>query len=451
MPNDVSVVPPAPYLPVPIPSHLPAKLAITLWDFSWYVRTGDGEPFADLDRAAAEAVERGYNTVRICAMPFLLFGSGLDTSELDLDRLGGSYAQRVRWYDVAAPTRIDARAHLLHLFEILKKHNMFAILSSWEYQQSSVFATTSAWWDALRAVAPEDRPFRLAEAQADLVDFLAEHGLDDRVAFTELHNEVQGGHLTEGLDVDLRNEDEVIPALTPRLDRGLAEFHRRHPLRPVTVNYAHVPVAVMRSLPAELDVLVTHPYVYGVLDEVTAAFDLRGDLADFPVEAVAAAGLLRPDAPEPTSWVLPEDVFWKMDATIVGKPEIYFMDWVDEQAFDRFLYERYQVHHLEMVGKLRTWLDVAADRAAERGIPTVFGEGWIGYTPLFGNFEEGPIGSAFCRLAIEESIRISAWGTLVCSNAAPQHPMWVDVALQRDCNDRFLSASAPAAHGPRSS
>lgn len=429
----------SPYVPVPIPAHLPEKLTITLWDFSWYVRTGEGEPFEDLDRAAADAVARGYNTVRICAMPFLLFGSGLDTTELQLDRLGGDYAQRVRWYDVASPTTLDARALLLELFTVLRRHGMYAILSSWEYQQSSVFSTSSDWWDALRSVAPDDRPLRLATALADMVDFLADHGLDDRVAFTELHNEVQYGHLAEGLDTG-DDEAATIVALTPRLDRGLAEFHRRHPARPVTVNYAHVPVASMRAIPREIDVLVTHPYVYGVLDEITAAFDLRGDLENFPLAAVRATGILRADAPEPASWVLPDAVAWKMQATIVGKPEIYLMDWVDAEAFDRYLYERYQVHHFEMVTTLRIWLDVAADRAAERGIPTVFGEGWVGYTPLRGDFEEGPIGAAFCRLAIDESIRIGAWGTIVCSNAAPQHPMWADVALQTECNEKFLGA-----------
>ncbi|WP_035702632.1 cellulase-like family protein, partial [Glycomyces tenuis] len=63
-----------------IPDHLPERLAITLWDFSWYVRTGPGEPFEDLDAAFARARELGYNAVRICAMPFLLFRSGLDLS-----------------------------------------------------------------------------------------------------------------------------------------------------------------------------------------------------------------------------------------------------------------------------------------------------------------------------------------------------------------------------------
>src|SRR4051795_7321085 len=109
----------------PIPEHLPRKLTISLWDFSWYTMTMPGEPFDDLDRAFAEAVERGYNTIRICAMPYLLFGSGLDTSAIRLGPLGGGYGRRVRWYDVGAPAVIDGRAQLLALFEAAKRHDCF--------------------------------------------------------------------------------------------------------------------------------------------------------------------------------------------------------------------------------------------------------------------------------------------------------------------------------------
>jgi hypothetical protein len=425
------------YVPVQVPAHLPDRLTITLWDFSWYVRSGSGEPFEDLDRAAAEAVERGYNTVRICAMPFLLFGSGLDTSSVELDRLGGDYGQGVRWYDVKAPTRFDGKAKLLELFETCRRHDLFVILSSWEYQQSSSFSVDSRWWDALRAVDPDDRPVALADALSELIDFLADHGLDDRIAFTELHNEVQAGHLADGITPGRVDQERSLVELEPRLSRGLARFHELQPERPVTVNYAHVPVAAMRAIPAEIDVLVVHPYVYGVLDETTAAFDLRGDLAHFPRAAVEAAGILRADAPDPETWVLTDDSAWKMDATIVGKPEIYLHDWVDASAFDRFLYERYQVHRVEMDRVLRIWIDVAADRAKERGIPLVFGEGWIGYTPLHGTFEEGPVGAEFCRRAVRECARVGAWGTIVCSNAAPHHPMWNDVALQVECTRLF--------------
>jgi hypothetical protein len=424
---------PVHHTPVPLPSQLPPRLTITLWDFSWYVRTGPGEPFEDLDRAFAEAVERGYNTIRICAMPFLLFGSGLDTTALRLGPLGGGFAQGVRWYDVQAPTVIDARSHLLALFEAARRHGCFVIVSSWEYQQSSAFAAGPAWCDALMAIDPEDRAERQAVALADLVDFLAAHGLDDRVAFTEVHNEVQVGHLADGLPRD--DPDETVVLLRPRLERAVAAFHDRHPDRPVTVNYARVPVGAMRGIPENIDVLVTHPYVYGVLGALIAEYGLRGAPAAFD-QARAQRDLLRPGAPPLASWR--PDAAWRLTATIVSLPEIYVHDWGDAEAIDRWLYRHYGAWELEMAATLGTWLDVARDWGAVHGVPLVFGEGWIGYTPRDGRFEEGPVGAEFCRLAVRESIRVGARGTIVCSNAAPQHAMWADVALQQECNQLFL-------------
>lgn len=421
------------YTPVPIPAQLPAHLTITLWDFSWYVRTGPGEPFEDLDRAFAEAVDRGYNTVRICAMPYLLFGSGLDTSAVRLGPLGGGYAQRVRWYDVEQPTVIDGRRHLLELFEAAKRHGCFVILSSWEYQQSSSFADTPDWCEALMGIDPEDRAEAQAVALADVIDYLAGHGLDDRVAFTEVHNEVQVGHLADGLPGD---EDARLLALRPRLERAVDAFHRRHPDRPVTVNYAGVPVGAMRGIPENIDVLVTHPYIYGVLNELIETYGLRSPVEEFDQER-AARDLLRPDAPKLSEWG--PDQSWRWNATIVAKPEIYVHDWCDAEAFDRWLYRRYPAWENAMVTKLKIWLAAARDWAQAHGVPIVFGEGWIGYTPRDGRFEEGPIGAEFCRLAVNESTRVGAWGTIVCSNAAPQHMMWSDVALQRECNAAFLA------------
>jgi hypothetical protein len=426
---------------LPSPDHtapdttalVPAKLTISLWDFTWYTRTGPGEPFADLDRAFAEAVARGYNTVRICAMPFLLFRSGLDTSRLRLGPLGGDYAQRVRWYDVRATTEIDGRAHLLELFRAARRHDCFVILSSWEYQQSPSFATDPAWFEALLAVDPERRPEALADALADLLDFLAAHdGLDDRVVFTELHNEVQGGRLTDGLPP---GEDPVV-ALRPRLERGLARFRERRPGDRVTVNYATVPVGSLRGVPADVDVAVFHPYVYGVLDELVDTFALRAWDRPFPQDAVRRE-LLRPGAPDLADWAPPEAERWRLGATVVRAREMYVHDWCDPVRWDAWLYDRWAAHRAAMEQKLTLWIDAAADWAAGAGVPLVFGEGWVGYTPLHGTFEEGPVGAAFCRRAVAESARVGAWGTVVCSNAAPHHPMWQDVALQRECNELF--------------
>jgi hypothetical protein len=427
------------YHPVPIPDHLPERLTITLWDFSWYVRTGPGEPFEDLDTAFVAAVERGYNTIRICAMPYLMFGSGLDTAAVQLGSLGNGYGSRVRWYDVEQPTTINAREQLLALFEAARRHDCFVIVSSWEYQQSSSFAADPAWCNALMAIDPEQRAEAQAEALADLIDFLAEHDLDDRVAFTEIHNEVQVGHLADGLPAD---PDARLVALRPRLERGLGVFHRRHPNRPVTVNYARVPVGSMRGIPETIDVLVTHPYVYGVLGAFIEAYGLRGRPEDFD-QALADRDLLRPGAPNLVEWA--PDQPWRLTATIVAEPEIYVHDWGDAEAIDRWLYRHYGAWEQEMASTLRLWLEVARDWALVHDVPLVFGEGWVGYTPRDGRFEEGPVGAQFCRLAVDESIRVGAWGTIVCSNAAPQHAMWADVALQQQCNDAFRTRTPSTA------
>ncbi len=42
-------------------------------------------------------------------------------------------------------------------------------------------------------------------------------------------------------------------------------------------------------------------------------------------------------------------------------------------------------------------------------------------------FEEGPVGAEICEHAVRRARDLGAWGTVVCSNAAPHHPMWQDV------------------------
>ena len=47
-------------------NHLnPRRLTIAMWDQAYLLRHQPGESFADWDRVLDEAVERGYNTLRI--------------------------------------------------------------------------------------------------------------------------------------------------------------------------------------------------------------------------------------------------------------------------------------------------------------------------------------------------------------------------------------------------
>jgi hypothetical protein len=404
-------------------------LTITLWDFSWYTRTAPGEPFHDLDEAFRQAVERGYNTVRICAMPLLLFGSGLDTSALVFTGLGGGYGARTRWYDVTETSPVDGRGWLLELFRAARRHDCQIIISSWEYQQSPAFGTTDSWHRAVRGIAPEHRAERLADALADLLDLLKTESLDDRVAFVELHNEVQYSALTEVVPPGV----DAVLGLQETLERGIGRLKRRHPDALVTANYARVPVGELRGVARNADVAVFHPYVYGVLGQLVDEFALRDDSRPYPQQR-AYDELLRDGAPPLEDWLPPPSQRWRLEATVVRRREVYTHDWCDPVKWDRWLYDRYGEHRLAMLATLDIWLAAAADWARSHDVPLVLGEGWVGYTPLYGTFEEGPVGAAVCEYAVRAARAVDAWGTVVCSNAAPHHPMWTDIALQRRLN-----------------
>ena len=56
--------------------HLsPRRLTMAMWDVAYALRHGPGGSFANYDRVLDEAVERGYNTLRIDPMPCLLYTS----------------------------------------------------------------------------------------------------------------------------------------------------------------------------------------------------------------------------------------------------------------------------------------------------------------------------------------------------------------------------------------
>jgi hypothetical protein len=419
-----------------VPQHLPPRLTITLWDFSWYTRTGAGDAFDDLDRVCAEARERGYNTVRICAMPFLLFGSGLDSSRMGFEPLGGGLGHRTRWYDVRAETVLDARQHLADLFDAVERHDLFIILSSWEFQQSPAFSRSPDWYRSLVAVPPPERFAAMASAWAGLVEeFLDDRHRRDRVAYIELHNEIPAGHLA---DVVPPGED-VVTGLQPYIEKAIDAMKDRCPGLLFAAGYDRVPTGKMRGLARNSDVAHTHAYVYGMLDELIEEFALRRPDVPFP-QSLARKELLRDDAPELREWDVSHSARWKREATIVSWREMYVHDWADPVKWDRWLYHRYGGYRMALEMSLRTQLEITADWASEHGVPAVIGEGYVGYTPLDARFEEGPIGKELCELALEWCAELGYWGAVVTSVAAPHHPMWPDVDFQKRLNARFLAS-----------
>lgn len=408
-------LPETPYGPTgPVPAHLPDRLAITLWDFSWYTRAGEGDVYADLDAACADAAALGYNAIRICAAPLLLFGElglddlarGLEIEGLGTAASGGYYGQRTRWYDTPGGYALDLYAHLEALFAAARRHGLVLILASWEYQQSPAFAASSRWFDAIDAVPLADRYAVLGAAWDRMLAWIDERGFRDLVALVELHNEV---------------DFSILPALS---DGGATEVERlrtRHPDLLVTASYGKPPHLAMHQLPATLSAAQCHVYSYGVLDALQKRIDIRSEgSGDFPNAELRA--LLRADAPSFVEYGRPAE--WKLRATVVTDQMIYGYDWVDAAAWDAWLDAEYPRYAEVMHREIESRVIAIAEWARWRGVPAVIGEGWVGYTPLHGGFEESETGRDLAEHGIRTALDRGVWGVVLCSNAAPHHPMW---------------------------
>jgi hypothetical protein len=412
------------------PSHLPSRLTITLWDFSWYTRAEGGGPYSDLDAACATAAELGYNTIRICAAPLLLFGNlrldGLAT-DLEIEGLGtapdgGIYGRGTRWYDAPGGYRLNLQERLRELFDAAARHGLVVILASWEYQQSTVFAGSPRWFEAIDAVPLTDRYRVLADAWHRLINALTEAGHRERIAMVELHNEV---------------DFSILPALA---DGGSDQLHRLRELHPdllVTASYGKPPHLAMHTVPDGPGAAQFHVYSYGVLDALQQQIDIRSEgTSGFPNAALRA--LLRPDAPSFAAYGRLAD--WKYSATVVTDQMFYGYDWIDPDAWDTWLYNEYGIYREVMRREIESRVIAIAAWARWKNVPAVVGEGWIGYTPLHGMFEEGPIGRDLAERGIRTALNHGIWGMVLSSNAAPHHPLWADAAWQRRMNTLILTA-----------
>lgn len=413
-----------------IPPHLPARLAITLWDFSWYTQAGPGQPYADLEAAVADAASLGYNAIRICAAPMLLFGGlGLDemAADLEVEGLGvapsGYYGQRTRWYDTPGGYRVDMYRRTLELFEAARRHDMVVLLASWEYQQSPAFASSPRWFEAIDAVPLEARYDALAGAWHRMIAWLTEHGHRETIALVELHNEV---------------DFSILPFVGDTSGRAaVARLRESHPDLLVTASYGKPPHLAMHQVPAEFGAAQFHVYSYGVLDELQKRIDIRSEGTDgFPNSALRA--LLRSDAPPVAEYGRPAD--WKIRATVVTDQMIYGYDWVDPDAWDAWLNDHYEPFAEVMAREIESRVIAIAEWARWRGVPSLVGEGWIGYTPLHGTFEESDVGRALAEHGIRTALQRGVWGLVLCSNAAPHHPMWQLREWQVRMNAEILTA-----------
>ncbi|WP_019635719.1 cellulase-like family protein [Paenibacillus fonticola] len=424
-----------------IPEYLPRRLTISLWDFSWYTMTQPGEPYSDLAARFKELVERGYNTIRICAMPLFLFDEHGQQRPGTL-RFGslGEIGRRTRWYNCQGGAVLDGHAHLLELFRQAKAHGCYVILSSWEYQQSATFLETSELARQLQQIKPQNRFMALAKAMSRLIDFLKENGYREQIAYAELHNEVEFGALAQvGVEQGILSDDgpALIASMRPYVEEGIEYLRNAHRDILITACYTLASNYSKDDVAPNVQVAHFHLYLNGVLQELMDATGIRSEGGTFP--NAAASALLRDDAPDFADYCLPEGEEWRLQGNPVGLRLFYLHDWSDPDKWDLFLYDRYHAHKVAMLEKTDQRYEEIGSWAERKDIPVVIGEGYVGYTPLYTNFEEGPVGKFIAEYAIRKALQLGFWGMVLCSNCAPHHPFWQDAQWQKRMNELILN------------
>ena len=118
-----------------VADRLPRKLSISFWYHNWVAEAQPGAPYDDLERCITEMKQRGFNTARV--------GVGL-TYAFELDgrpRGPVAFEPPVPGHGSTAFAgfggRRDVLERLIHLLDLARKHDVWIILTSWEYQDSA--------------------------------------------------------------------------------------------------------------------------------------------------------------------------------------------------------------------------------------------------------------------------------------------------------------------------
>jgi hypothetical protein len=122
----------------------PKRLTIAMWDYSWMWGHCPGGYLEDYERSFDELKERGFNTVRIDALPLILHQlkeKGKDSYTKEVDPMA-NWGFTTRKFDY------PVRANLLEFMKLAEEKGVYVILSSWGLGDKGKYAEKKRFWEA---------------------------------------------------------------------------------------------------------------------------------------------------------------------------------------------------------------------------------------------------------------------------------------------------------------
>ncbi len=414
-------------VPPGVPAHLPKKLAISCWIWSWVTYALPDEPYGDLERCVAGLQERGFNAVRVDAgLNWCFRSDGTPRGEMTFGPWAAGASGNLSTVNHRGGGRHDVLRRVLRLMELAKQYDIYVILTSWEYQDSTWMVADEAIRREVYAVPEKDRLAHLARHHDRLLRLLKEKGLDRHVAFVEVHNEIDASEFPKGADGKKAAAEAI------------AFLRAAHPDLLITCDYCAHDAGIV---PDNVQVYDQHMYAGAAMyfDHLynPTVLGPSFDPAD-PRKNPLLARLLRRD-------FMPWDACMKRAANVrpFWRPIMWLYENLDNAAFDAYMMEGLRTLGPKVRETAARTFEADAREAARRGVPAVVDEGGFFFPPYGSRWEQSPEALAYFEYLGDLAAKHGYWGFMPTTYCGPEHPLWREkAAWLKAVNTRFRAGAA---------
>ena len=419
-----------------LPDHLPRKLTIAFWAWFWATDRQSGEGFCDLDGAFRALVARGFNTARVDALWSWAYDlDGRPRGPLEVGRAADpGWCDHCPGLTTHGGGRVDALEGLLELCELARRDDVFLALTSWEFQEghSVGLVADPAVRREILGVPVAERPDYLARQCDRALRAIKAHGLADRIAYVELHNEIE--NIAPGGFPGGR------PGLRAAVGKALAFLRTQHPdllftddHQVDTAEHGFDYAVARRSLDkfaANAQLLDHHLYAWSC----SLQFDLIRRVMTHPIPVALQDEVVPRQLRENKllRWLIRSDALpweehcrhWGCDWFAVWRPLMYLYQYLDVDRYDYWMFRHYPEFEERMRAFWRGHVSLFGEEAARRGVPAVCDEGYVMWPPTHSAFEPSAVGRANFDFIVDHMLEAGYWGIMVSTYAFPGQPLW---------------------------
>jgi len=346
----------------------------------------------------------------------------------------------------------DVFERVIRLFELARKHDLYVITTSWEYQDAISHLADTRIRDEIIGVPYNDRLKVFADHYHLLLLELKKRRLEQRIALLELINEYNHppvfcsapGARPQLYEewVESKGPNPPCPSeeVRQRAYDAVAFLRRRHPDILVTVDLAAA-TDFATIWPDNSQVADHHVYSDGIVQAFWRAAGIGGIRPGQPPDPEKSPFLREYLKPNPMPW---QEIVRRAAHV---RQNWWSIAWLYENLNNEKFDEWCQAHYNEYRPRIRESIEnkfrIAAEFAKKKNLPLVVDEGGILYPPQKSRFVMMPEGREGEELFVNNAIKTGHWGILPTGYTRPDNLTWHDesqIEWLKSMNRRILES-----------